>query len=247
MRHREALQSLREVCQLLEHHDVLPRDQGRDVTPELDTVDRRASKKLNRPEDWAIKVTTEHPLTVTCVDDKTKHLRVDVSGVCPAPQDGRPGEGHSVTIRVWSTRESDWHDPNRDHPDLVKTIHSQGKGRVMVRVRFDKEDEKGSGPWSHLQVGGKPGANEFCPFPPPGFNYPSFLHPPMDFVLALEFVTKTFCESAYEEVKNEEVWRAAVCQSQREYTSAYFDRLRMANRVKDMTSSLLEHCWACPV
>jgi hypothetical protein len=220
---------------------MLVRGRAREVTRDLDTTEKKDIKRLQRPKDWAI--TIEPALELMCRDARHKFLRVDVSGCCPAPLGGAPGKGHTVTIRVWSDSEAHWLDKDRDHPDLIDKIRARGNGRVIVRVHFDREDEKGGGPWSHLQIGGTSDAYEFYPYPPPGFNVPRFLHPPMDFVLALEFITKTFSRDVYDSIKDEPAWTGPICESQKEYAGAYFERLR---KVTDMKRSLLEVCWAFP-
>jgi len=238
-----ALRSLREICQLLERKGALAKGRALDVTRALDATELPQQKKLREPAGWTIIIAD--PLELTCSEPRTKHLRVDISGRCPAPSNGSPGENHSVTIRVWSTDEAEWCDAGRDHPKLVAAIRARNRGRVMLRVHFDREVAGGGGPWAHLQVGGTADNDEYYPYPPPGFDFPRFPHHPVDFVLALEFVTRTFCPGVYEQVYDQACWTDAISQSQREFTSAYYRKLKK-HLVSRPNSSLLECCWTRP-
>lgn len=192
--------------------------------------DAAAYVQANPPENWELVISPENPLEFMKAQSDDR-LKPDI--FCETKvgsKNGWPILHSSLVLRVWSVKPSVSYRATWDSGDLKETFESIGSyKRVIFRCHYDNCNEGQYAPIFHLQFGGKPNTSEYFWFPH-YLELPRFTSPPMDLILACEFVVAAFFQSTYMRLRHDNVWRSIIkdseCFLMRRYYGAcknYFD------------------------
>ncbi|HTW92263.1 MAG TPA: hypothetical protein VMH22_11195 [bacterium] len=201
------------------------------------------------PKKWHFTIPQERPLrfrrsTTSDSRDVKFDTTVDISGVFPAPKEGRPADGHSVVVRIWTPDESVWFVESLDANCIHREI-DPAMGRVMHRFHFDAASSARE-PWSHFHIGGsrREGKEQFR-FPEDQ-TLPRFFHHPMGLIQTCEFVLYHFFPMVHDSVAEEDSWAIALRASEDAYLGKYLERLHELTRQGRGSESFHSFCCTAP-
>lgn len=231
----------------------------RERLTELDVLDSSAGLVLDSivaqvessrsPKKWRFAIPQERPLRFRkCTAFDSRDVKfdttVDISGLFPAPKDGRPSDEHSVVVRIWTSDETVWFVESLDASCVRREI-DPAIGRVIHRFHFDAASSARE-PWSHLHIGGKRREdNEQFRFPEDQI-LPRFFHHPMGLIQTCEFVLYHFFPTVHKTVAVEDSWTIALRASEDAYLWRYLERLHELARQGRGSGSFHSFCCTAP-
>lgn len=207
----------------------------------LDQAQQQAERAKGGKDPWMFQIHKEAPLRFRQTDSSETGIpvKVDISGIFRAPQNGRPVFDHSIVIRVWATSIEDWYNIDLDAPRLARKCIAQG--RVVSRFLFDAVSSDKE-PWFHLHFGGKDRqGHEYCRMPE-ALEVPRFLHHPMGLIQTCEFVLFHFYPEVHAAVSRDLTWRHALREAEKAYMQAYVEMIAPLNQKQPNRGSFLLHC-----
>jgi hypothetical protein len=193
------------------------------------------------PDQWKLVISPEKPLEFVHAESDGR-LKPDIfCFIETGNKDPWPISHLSLVLRVWCTKQDVSFRPDWDSKELEKEFDRNGSyRRVIFRCHYDCCNEGQYAPIFHLQFGGKPTEKEYFWFPH-YLELPRFISPPMDLILACEFVVANFFPSTYVKLRQDSVWRSIIKESEVFLVGKYYETCKnYFNRLSE-NQTLLDH------
>jgi len=204
---------------------------------------QRQGRRERQLRPWGYSIHPSEPLRFKPAQVDGLRLRVDLATKALWASEPATRPAHlGVVLRVWCLDPQVCFREEWDQPGLSDDINPE-IGRVMLRVHFDLANPGQPGPTYHVQVGGKPLAEELHWFPQ-SLSVPRLLHVPVDLMLAAELVTATFYPREFEIIRREHSWKGSRRVSQEHLLDGYFsDALSSVRSNKSVLETLWNVSW----
>jgi hypothetical protein len=131
---------------------------------------------------------------------------------------------YGVNIRLWSDKSQYCYRELFDSSRIKELVDQGDWKRVMIRFHIEKKEPNVTlpEPFCHLNFGGKQSSNEYC-WIPTTIREPRFPHPPMDFVLLLEYILVNYYPNETRDFREKREWIDIVRFSQKLFQENYFE------------------------
>lgn len=172
------------------------------------------------PLTWGFALCPSSPLRFKRKAVERVTLSVDVIAEMRWQNADEPPTTQDLALRVWCSDRNIAFRPSFD-AERVESLVDWVKGRVMLRLHFDRGNSRQPGPRYHVQVGGTIQDGEQC-WLSPSISVPRLMHQPMDLVLLCELVAANFHPDFYRDVSRDATWKGALAASERSLLTSYY-------------------------
>jgi len=201
---------------------------------------------------WRIEIRKEDPLKfLVSRNRRGAKLAPELCCIIAGSDDPNdPIRFQDLVLRLRTSDPSLYYREEWDSPRVFeKIVGSNVHSRVMFRCHFDRGKPTPEGePKFHMHIGGVPEADEFCWFPKQ-IRSPRIPIPPLDLVLACEFIVSTFFPAKFSELQERREWLKAVYRSEFHHLRTYYEQCYaickeiIDNRYYIRHKTLLGHFW----
>lgn len=192
---------------------------------------------------WGFTIDRDQPLCFKMADIKGVCPFIEVTGIMKWNGCENLPVEYNMELLIWSRElayRGEWDALRiKKATDIGDDGDINNKGRVILRIHFDRRVSDACEPEFHLHIGGDAPDNELCWFPKQ-LELPRIPYPPLDLVLIAELILANFFELDYQEISRKPEWRALVHSSQKAMLMEFINKCKS---IIDKDKSLTDWLW----